>query len=179
MMRNFQRLATLLIATPLFACANINPTDNYPVISKTFGPNAPADVGEAIAIKADRRIVIVMVKPTKNEKSDGEWGKFCAEPPPDVANEISHWLTAKISAQNENSPKMSAEETRTEIQKIQALFSRTQGAQMFRDGLYNICQLYANNAIAPKDVEPLFKHLLDTTSRTAMAEIASKQAESK
>ena len=174
-----QPLALLVLASSLAAvgCASLNPTNEYPVISKTFGPNSSPDVGEAIAITADRRIVIVLVKPPKGDKSDGEWGRFCAEPPPDAASEVSRWFTASLAASSRATPpgvpaSASGTLSNTDIQAIRSLFTRSQGIQMFRDGLYSLCQLYANGALHAKEVEPLFKLLLSTSASTVRSEFS-------
>jgi hypothetical protein len=160
-------------AFALSACQHLNPNEAHPVLSKTFGPNKKDDVGEAIAITSNRRIVIVMVKPEKSNGESGEWGKFCAEPPPDTATELFTSFSAYVDAKHKSRSSLDAGVVSTYNQFAKSLFQRSQGIQYLRDSFYNLCQLYANNALKENEVSAKFneiiqnaKGLIDTELRT-------------
>ncbi len=154
----------------LSACANINPTEDYPVVSKTFGPNKKDDVGEAIAITASRRVVIVLLKPPGLEAPH-----YCAEPPPDVSPVLIEAFKASVKAegQSDANKKASAsgEVERTSSALAEQLFKRHQGVQWFRDGLYSLCQLSLNGFIDQKSTDIRLGKLIEESAKLIEAEI--------
>ena len=163
-------------------CQHLNPNDTHPVLTKTFGPNKAADVGEAIAITSNRRVVIVMVKPSKADGTDGEWGKFCAEPPPDTAIEQQSTFKAILEGKvqrpgTEGTGK--GELTSEELRFLTSLFKRSQGAQLFRDGLYSLCQLHANGALSSSDVRALYDELLKQAAGRIDLELQAQSSATK
>ena len=139
-----------IAALGISGCQSMDPSATDSFSRMTFGPNTGDGVGEAIAVTAERRIVIVMVKP-----KDGERGRYCAEPPPGVSAELLEQLKAM--------------QTPTEI--AQRLVRRTQGVQWFRDGLHSLCQLYINDALKEADVKRAFEELVRTSSELIKIEL--------
>lgn len=90
--------------------------------------------------------------------------KFCAEPPPDVAESLvtSLSLLAQGSAKDETSREVTArlEATKSLATSIRTLFTRSQGAQFLRDGLFHLCQAYLNHAITEAEYVALYKEVL-------------------
>lgn len=91
--------------------------------------------------------------------------KFCAEPPPDVAES----LTSSIAVAAQGSAKAqpgtpeftaSIEAVKTLATSIRTLFTRSQGVQLFRDGLFHLCQAYLNNGIKDTEYIGLYNDLL-------------------
>ncbi len=124
-----------------------------------------ANVG-TLATAASRRVVIVHTKVNKHEPYIES--KFCAEPPPDVTENIVSSLSAKmeVSGTAQASPEVAKyeAEAKGEFYKAfqnlgQALFKRTQGAQYWRDGLFNLCQAYINGAIDNVQFMPAYNQL--------------------
>jgi hypothetical protein len=103
---------------------------------------------------AERRDVIVKLPENK----------FCAEPPPDVAESLLSSLSvlAKASAKDETVGEASAqlEVTKNLATSIRSLFTRSQGAQFLRDGLFHLCQAYLNDAINKAEYVDLYRELL-------------------
>ena len=151
-------------------CQSLGPSAADPVSSMTFGPNASDSVGEAIAVPPKRRIVIVMVKP-----KDGERGRYCAEPPPDVSPELLEQIKALVDADakvgGEQPGKTQTQGQKNYMEIAQRLVRRTQGVQWFRDGLYSLCQLYVNDAIKGADVKHAFDDLVRTSSELIKIEL--------
>lgn len=167
------KILTALMAAAglgISGCQSLGPSATDPVSSLTFGPNTSGGVGEAIAVTAKRRIVIVMVKP-----KDGERGRYCAEPPPDVSPELLEQIKAMVDADaklgQEQPGKGKAEGPKTYLEIAQRLVRRTQGVQWFRDGLYSLCQLYVNDAIKEADVKHAFEELVKTSSELIKIEL--------
>ena len=155
-------LLAALTGVLLTACQHISPSDKHPILHKTWGPNAPADVGEAIAVKADRRVVNVILKP-----KEGEWPRFCAEPAPDVAQNLTSALNAAIQGTLHGDPNKniaSGTISNSLTTTIQDLFRRTQGVQLARDGLYGLCQLYVNGALTGPAVEAAYTTLIEVSA---------------
>ena len=51
------------------------------------------------------------------------------------------------------------------------LFERTQGAQVFRDGAFHLCQAYQNEIVGKTEYIDLYKLLVSSTSRLIMYEL--------
>jgi len=101
----------------------------------------------AFATVPSRRMVIL----TENKKDSGKI-ILCAEPSADVSDNIASSLAAAVTAKGPSSGDKSAGEVATSISKTlattaQHLFKRTQGLQLYRDGMYNLCQARMNGII--------------------------------
>ena len=107
----------------------------------------------------------------------GEWGRFCAEPPPDSASELTNLLEAHAVAKDASGKEINGSFSNTDILLVKQLFQRSQGVQLFRDGLYNLCQLHANEAIAPHEVSDIFRTLLQQASNTIDVELRTHAKE--
>jgi hypothetical protein len=101
--------------------------------------------------------------------------KFCAEPPPDVAENVSSQFALALKASANVQDKVQAdavlESARTLARAIQQLGRRTQGMQLFRDGMYNLCQGYVNEAMDQKTYVELFNKLMITSANLIGQEI--------
>jgi hypothetical protein len=155
----------------LSGCQHLDPSETHSLLGKTFGPNKKDDVGEAIAITSNRRIVIVMVKPEKSNGEPGEWGRFCAEPPPDTAAELFTLFNAYVNAAHKTESRLDTGVANTYTQLAESLFHRSQGVQYLRDSLYNLCQLYANNALEQNAVAAGFSEIIKNAKDLIDAEL--------
>jgi len=101
--------------------------------------------------------------------------RFCAEPPPDVAESLASSLSmlAQGSAKNATAAEASArlEATRTLGTSIRSLFTRSQGMQFMRDGLYHLCQAYLNQVITAAEYIALYKELLTESKALIVQEL--------
>lgn len=98
-----------------------------------------------------------------NSSNQGYDSKFCAEPPPDATQSITSAVSAAFSGTASGvpvNPEVSAEFAKSLATTAQSLFYRSQGVQLFRDGLYNLCQAYLNGAISPAQYHQQFQSLV-------------------
>ena len=159
-----------IAALGISGCQSLDPSAADSFSRMTLGPNTGDGVGEVIAVTAKQRIVIVMVKP-----KDGERGRYCAEPPPEVSPELPERIKAMVDAGarpvQEPPGKTTAESQKAYREIAQRLVRRTQGVQWFRDGLHSLCQLYVNDAIKEADVKRAFDELVRTSSELIKIEL--------
>jgi hypothetical protein len=99
-----------------------------------------------LATTAERRIVLARVDPENKET----FGRFCSEPPPDAAENIANNLTLAVQAavktpETEGSGRL--ELAKQLATTVQSLFHRSQGLQLYRDGLYNLCIAWMNGVL--------------------------------
>jgi hypothetical protein len=136
-----------------------------------------ANVG-TLSTSASRRVVIV--NSSFKSKEPYLESAFCAEPSPDIAEDIIASLTGKGDLSG-------GAETTGEIAKLQAqaklelarnfqsvgqiLFKRTQGAQFWRDGLFNLCQSYINGSIGKEQFEKKYYQLLEKSVELIKLEV--------
>jgi hypothetical protein len=142
-----------LVAT-LSGCALFSSPKEQPVIEDHADNWFGISKMSVFSTTAERREVVVKFPDNK----------FCAEPPPDVAESLvsSLSLLAQGSAKDKTAGEASArlEATRTLATSIRTLFTRSQGAQFLRDGLFHLCQAYLNHAITEAEYVELYKELL-------------------
>jgi hypothetical protein len=109
--------------------------------SKWFGH--PRSVN-TFATTASRRIVIVAENP--HIKGDSKWGDIttCSEPPPDVGETFASAVADgfKLAAQEPQTKitgELANQYARAVATQIAPLLYRTQGLQVYRDGLHSLC----------------------------------------
>lgn len=92
-----------------------------------------------------------MVVLTEHEKNSGKI-VLCAEPSADISDNIASSLAAAITTKGPSSGDKTSAELAASISKtlataVQHHFKRTQGLQLYRDGMYNLCQARMNGII--------------------------------
>ena len=109
-------------------------------------------IAATVSLSAERRIVLI----------DPE-GKFCAEPPPDVAKAISTKLVAAINKFSDDNPTPDAQAKFIEdiTQEIQTLFTKDTESDVFRSGIFAICQYHLVGALEKGQVAELFEKLVN------------------
>lgn len=119
------------------------------------------------ATVAERRMVITQKKFETSAKdhpdNPGYVSLFCAEPPPDSTQSIASSLTAALKAeasQGNNKQGIDAGTAQALITTARSMFTRSQGIQLFRDGVYNLCQAHLNGAIKADEYSTNFNNLL-------------------
>lgn len=172
----------VLAATALLmqGCSFLTPPLEQPVqqdyVGNIFGKR-PISV---FSMTPERRTVMIMA----DENNTRAPMKFCAEPPADVAANIASSVRAAMEASVKGimagpvSPEVQAagEFSRSLSATMMSLFYRSQGIQLFRDGLFNLCQARINGTIS--DAEYVKKHseLLDKAFVLILAELPNVQA---
>lgn len=130
-----------------------------PVIEDKVG-NWPHHQVGTLAVTTDRRVVLVRLQ----EDSPGGAGRFCAEPPPDAGQNITNALAAMLDVSAEKiDATIKAQLATTFASNFQALVKRSQGLQLYRDAMYNLCQNYLNHGVDKTQVQKLSDDILDKT----------------
>jgi hypothetical protein len=134
-----------LISALIFTtgCALVRSRRENPVIEDRIGLWSREPLG-TLATTAERRILLVRLN-----DSNSTVGRVCAEPPRDSSENIASQLSTAIEAAfrqptanvDANARVAAASGIAT---SVQSLFQRTQGLQLYRDGMYNLCQGYIN-----------------------------------
>jgi len=96
--------------------------------------------------------------------------RLCAEPPPDVADNLTSAFAAALQG-SDGTVKAKAEISKAFASTVKQLFQRSQGVQLYRDGMYSLCQSYMNGAIQPSELSERQAALLETSSRLIEKEI--------
>ena len=111
------------------------------------------DAVGTLSLNAQRRTVIVAL--------DGEnRGKFCAEPPPDVAESVTTSLEAALKATiKETDTDVSGSLKDTLETQITVLGERTTILDVYRTGTYALCQYHLNGAMGAKELQESFDSL--------------------
>lgn len=105
-----------------------------------------------IAVKADRRVIIF----------DENAMHYCAEPPPDVAQNLASALHVAANVSGADIPATAnAELSKAIAVTAQKLMNRSQGLQFYRDGMYFLCQGYFNGMVSPEEMKTKAMSLLD------------------
>ncbi len=117
-----------------------------PVIEDRAGLFDDGPVG-IIATTADRRAIMFRDVSPSDVRKVGLTTEVCAEPPPDVATNLTSEFAGKISAKVDKIDIGSAE-FRNYMQILsQIIFIRSQGVQLYRDGMYNLCVAALNRRV--------------------------------
>jgi hypothetical protein len=152
--------AVICLATQLVGCAEYI---NRPSVTDRIPINQGTNEYIQFLTRSDRRVLLVSVKGTGNSF-------VCAEPSPDVAQNVSSSLQAAISAKKAGlDPAGTLAQSITE--SADKLFNRSQGAQLYRDGMFYLCLAYMNGAIDQKQFATSSADLLISAEKLITAEI--------
>jgi len=151
-------------------CAIFTPPKEHPVqydwvpLSKWLRTS----YGSVFSMTPERRTVIVIPKPETAVK-------ICAESPPDVAESMASAIRFAAEAQ------VKGYGGKVDLSSIfsssaMMLFYRSQGVQLFRDGMYNLCQAHMNGLIDQNQYLIKYEKLLDIAQKLIESEIPAMQA---
>jgi hypothetical protein len=184
---NLSMVCILCLAFTVSACEHFTPAIEKPIISDNCRGLT------TFAIIPSRRMVIVKPYITGNEKVNFDpekdhkgrdifLSKFvCSEPVPDVSDNLASSISAAITGKGQVADKGSAE-IATNLAKVLgttsvSLFKRTQGLQLYRDGMYNLCLAAMNGQIkTPEEYNDAARMLLEKAFFLIDKEIPSIQA---
>ncbi len=122
-----------------------------------------------------RRMVIVKMKEKNNEPPI----LICAEPSPDVSDNIASSLAVALSGKTKEDIEIAASLSKSLATTAQYLFKRSQGLQLYRDGMYNLCQAYINGIITGEEYKEEADKLRDIAVKIIEAEIPLMNSGSK
>ena len=125
-----------------------------------------------LAVSADRRVVLVRLE----ENAASEAGRFCAEPPLDVDQNVTNALAAIRDLSTDKLDASVKEElTKTFSQISHTLVRRTQGLQLYRAAMYNLCQNYLNHAIKEEALQAQATKILEMSVKLIELELGRTQ----
>ncbi len=106
-----------------------------------------------LSITAARRMALVKLEGPNR-------GKFCAEPPPDVSENVSTMLDSAIKAKLAELP-ADIDASLKDTLKVEAvvLAKRTALLDVYRTGAYSLCQYNLNGAISGQELKDSFDKL--------------------
>ncbi len=166
-------LVFLAVASILGGCAYFTAPKENPVQQDYVGSFFGDRKANVFSLTSERRTVIVMRGVGAQEKEI--W--FCAEPPPDVAESLTSTFRAlaesTIKGGGPTSVDASIELSKSLATVTNSLFARSQGVQLFRDGLFNLCQATINGFLTPADYREKYSALLDKATALIQQEIPS------
>lgn len=97
---------------------------------------------------------------------------ICAEPSPDVADNLINTFAAAFAVKNQsNLSQLVSSISKTLNTNAKILFGRSQGLQLYRDGMYNFCQQRMNGWISDEQLHAMSINLLDTAKTLIETEI--------
>lgn len=170
------RILFFLIFLIISGCGVFYSPKEQPVSQKHMGELFGDEQTNVFSLTPERRTVIVKTSKTSPKPM------FCAEPPPDVAENIASNVRAIIEASakaptGSDAANANIELARTLSSSSISLFYRSQGVQLFRDGIYNLCQSYMNGMITSKEeYQAQYKALLDRSYILISQEIPTVQS---
>lgn len=162
----------LTLSLVLAGCGTslITPRAFDPVIEDTVGTFGQSDIG-IISTTADRRSIAFRNVPDGVEPGDRITVEFCPEPPPDALTDVFQEFTARLAGNVGNTEISEAQLSNILSLTNQILFQRSQGVQLFRDGMYGICILHMNRMLDTDKVEPIVRLLVDESATLVKEEI--------
>lgn len=182
-------MCVVVLASLLSGCALMEATADRALISRHTGEV------RAVATRADRRITFVDENWMWGEDREREnvayrmtmtssvtpadqymferyrAHHYCVEPSPDVSQELITQLAAEFGQGGLGlSGQLDAESG------IESLFRRSQGVQLFRDGLFALCQAHHNGAVGADEYGLFIASLIERTSYLIALELAVSPA---
>lgn len=92
---------------------------------------------------------------------------YCSEPSPDVTADVLERMATRLGHG------LTAVELESDARSgIASLFRRSQGVQLFRDGLFALCQAHHNGAVGAEDYGLFMHALMERTSYLIALELA-------
>lgn len=168
-MKNKKAICVCIMCASLTGCSLLASPMEKPILEDHSG-----NLG-TFATVAERRMVVTKKDYGKVGNNNPYDSKFCSEPPPDATQSIASALTAALSgsaAGTKAKPEVSVEFAKSLETTAKTLFQRSQGVQLFRDGLYNLCQAHLNGAITGSEYSTHYTGLLNVASGIINNEVA-------
>lgn len=159
----------LIVSSTIHGCSFLTRPIEKPIIEDHSG-----NLG-TLATVAERRMVVAKKDYDKDSWFNSYESKFCAEPSPDATQSLANALSFALKGSAEGlkeKPQVSTELSKSLATTAKSLFHRSQGVQLFRDGLYNLCQANLNGAITADQYHTNYIYLLNQATKIISAEVA-------
>jgi hypothetical protein len=137
------------LSLPSLACQLFVPPQEHPVLDDRVTGETGKPSYVQFATTPERRVVLMNV----------DNNRVCAEPSPDAAENISYNLSAALSAKQKSGDQADASVATALQSAAHSLFTRTQGVQFYRDGMFSLCLAYMNGEIEGSDYKTLSSEL--------------------
>lgn len=111
----------------------------------------------ALATGAERRLVLTSQTRLKEGGAKGGNLLVCAEPSPDAVEALSSSVEASIAAQRGGDQSANIDAANRLATSVALAMRRTQGLQLFRDGVFALCQGAMNGLRDAKDPEVIYQ----------------------
>jgi hypothetical protein len=162
------RIGCIISLLTLSGCGlNIFAGSKSPVVIDHVGDR----VG-TLAVTTDRRVVLVRLQ----ENSASEAGRFCAEPPLDADQNVMGALAAMRDLSTDKiEASVKVELARSFAHIFPAFVRRTQGLQLYREAMYNLCQNYLNHAITEDVLQAQSMKVFDVSVKLIEQELTLMQ----
>lgn len=159
-----KRLTPLAASICVSACATFTPPQGHPVLDDRIkGGMFKSLRFVQFATTPERRVVLMNL--TKN--------RMCAEPSPDAAENLSYSLSAALAAKKTDTSVDSSISHALQSASEQ-IFTRTQGIQFYRDGMFSLCLAFMNDAIDKPLFVALSEQLRDKAADLVAQELRDK-----
>jgi hypothetical protein len=132
-------VASGFLLSALSGCSYFTPPMEKPIIEDHSHNEKVTTFG----MIPSRRMVIVKLQ----EKPGEPPIHICAEPSPDVSDNLASSLAMALSGKTPQDITLAASLSKSLATTAQHLFKRSQGLQLYRDGMYNLCQAWMNGII--------------------------------
>jgi hypothetical protein len=153
----------IIAALALAGCKVFTPPQGHPVLDDRIAGNSGKPAYVQFATTPERRVVLMAVSGTADH--------VCAEPSPDAAENLSYSLSAALAAKKTGSGEVDASVASALQSAAQQIFTRTQGIQFYRDGMFSLCLALMNGAIDAKQYFDVSQDLRDKSAQLIHEEI--------
>jgi hypothetical protein len=150
-----------ILSLASLACTMFVPPQEHPVLDDRVTGETGKPTYVQFATTPERRVVLMNV----------DNNRVCAEPSPDAAENLSYNLSAALSAKTKSGDQADASVATALQSAAQSLFTRTQGVQFYRDGMFSLCLAYMNGGIQGPEYEVLSRELRGQAFELVKAEI--------
>jgi len=135
-MGKFMSLAALILVPTISGCASYF-TPRPPIVEDRVGVWGSEKVA-TLATAPDYRVVYIRL---------AEDAKLCAEAPADAAAQFGSTFAAALTSPTGGPTPLTAEAKLGLAVAMKQLFTRSQGIQFFRDGVFALCNMYLNGVL--------------------------------
>lgn len=181
MLRLFLSLISLMIflfpGCALFTSPKERPVERDTIpLSRIFNRH----LGSVFSMTPERRTVMVLTYHPETEDAKKRMAFICAEPPADVAENLTSSMRFFTEAQIKHPEvpigNISADFYDAFASSSIKLFYRSQGIQLFRDGMYNLSLAFINGAIDKGQYVLQSQEILKSAAELIKIEIPSLEA---
>ena len=166
--------ATFFLCMMLTGCNSFYPPWNQPRDYPISTQNINNNHATIITMTDEERAVIIVPEAVNGIHGDL---RICPEPPPDAASDVANAFKAQLESESnlpEAQQKTAMQMSRESSSVLSAILERTQGLELFRDGVNALCVAWINDIYNTGDLEAWrqdFRYLLNLSFELINKEI--------